>query len=83
VSTVGARNVRVLLVRGPSIVRLCEVFVPDGETVSGVHWQQVDGRLIIETQATRFALDPSTGRFARVAQAPAGLARRTAAAARG
>ena len=83
VSAVGARNVRVLLVRGPSIVRLREVFVPDGETVSAVHWQGGDGRLIIETDAMRFALDPSTGRLARLARDPAGLARRAGSATRG
>ena len=83
VSSVGARNVRVLFVRGPSIVRLREVFVPDGETVSAVHWQAGDGRLIIETDAMRFALDPSTGHMARLAQDPAGLARQAVSAARG
>lgn len=83
VSSVGARNVRVLFVRGPSIVRLREVFVPDGETVSTVHWQAGDGRLIIETDAMRFALDPSTGRLARLAPGPAGLARRAGSATRG
>jgi hypothetical protein len=83
VSSVGACNVRVLFVRGPSIVRLREVFVPDGETVSAVHWQAGDGRLIIETDATRFALDPSTGRLARLAGDPAGLARRAGSATRG
>ena len=83
VSSVGARNVRVLLVRAPSIVRLREVFVPDGETVSAVHWQGGDGRLIIETDAMRFALDPSTGRLARLARDPAGLARRAGSATRG
>ena len=83
VSSVGARNVRVLLVRPPSIVRLREVFVPDGETVSAVHWQAGDRRLIIETDAMRFALDPSTGRLARLARDPAGLARRAGSAPRG
>jgi len=83
VASPGARNVRVLLVRGPSIVRLREVFVPEGETVSAVHWQRADGRLIIETDAMRFALDPSTGHMARLAQDPAGLARQAVSAARG
>jgi hypothetical protein len=83
VTSPGARNVRVLFVSGPTIVRLREVFVPEGETVSAVHWQPAEGRLIIETDAMRFALDPSTGRMARLAQDPAGLARRTATAARG
>jgi hypothetical protein len=83
VSSVGARNVRVLLVSGPSIVRLREVFVPDGETVSAVHWQVGGSRLIIETDAMRFALDPSTGRLARLARDPAGLARRAGSATRG
>jgi len=83
VASPGARNVRVLLVRGPSIVRLREVFVPEGETVSAVHWQRPDGRLIIETDAMRFALDPSTGHMARLAQDPAGLARQAVSAARG
>ena len=83
VASPGARNVRVLLVRGASIVRLREVFVPEGETVSGVHWRHADGRLIIETHAMRFAFDPSTGHLARLAEDPAGLARRTPTAAHG
>jgi len=83
VSSVGARNVRVLYVRGPSIVRLREAFVPEGQAVSAVRWQPGASRLIIETDATRFALDPSTGQLARLAGDPAGLARRAASAARG
>jgi hypothetical protein len=35
-ATVGGRNVRVLLVRPPSIVLLREVFVPRGESVRSV-----------------------------------------------
>lgn len=83
VSSVGARNVRVLLVRAPSIVRLREVFVPHGEGVASVHW--ADGTLIVETGATRFALDPATGRLARLADdlPAAGLATRTRSAPRG
>jgi len=51
--------------------------------VSAVHWQAGDGRLIIETDAMRFALDPSTGRLARLLREPAGLARRAGSATRG
>jgi hypothetical protein len=56
-ATVGGRNVRVLLVRPPSIVRLREVFVPQGESVKSVRWSE-DGRaLIVETDVSRFALN--------------------------
>ena len=83
VSAIGARNVRVLLVRGPSIVRLHEVFLPEGEAVAAVHWS--DRSLIVETDATRFALDPASGRLARLAGEPsaAGLAMRAPSAPRG
>jgi hypothetical protein len=57
VATVGARSVKVLLIRPPSIVLLREVFVPEGESVKAVRWSG-DGRaLIVETDTTRFAVD--------------------------
>ena len=83
VSAVGARNVRVLLVRGPSIVRLREVFVPEGETVTAVRWTDGAAALIVETGDMRFALDPATGRLARLAPDARGLAARSALPPRG
>ena len=83
VSAVGARNVRVLLVRGPSIVRLREVFVPEGETVTAVRWTDGAAALIVETGDMRFALDPATGRLARLAPDARGLAARSASPPRG
>ena len=79
----GARNVRVLLVRGPSIVRLREVFVPEGETVTAVRWTNGAAALIVETGDMRFALDPATGRLARLAPDARGLAARSASPPRG
>ena len=63
VSAVGARSVKLLLVRPPSIVLLREVFVPEGETVVGVRWSRTGNALIVETDVARFALDLRTGRL--------------------
>ena len=65
VSAVGARSVKLLLVRPPSIVLLREVFVPEGETVVRVGWSRTAAALIVETDVARFALDPRTGRLAQ------------------
>ena len=68
VATVGARNVRVLLLRPPSIVLLREVFVPEGESVKSVRWSD-DGRaLIVETDAARFAVDTRHWQLAQIEQ---------------
>jgi hypothetical protein len=67
-ATVGGRNVRVLLIRAPSIVRLREVFVPEGESVKAVRWRD-DGRtLIVETDRERFALDTRSWQLAQIEQ---------------
>jgi hypothetical protein len=68
VSALGARNVRVLYVRPPSIVLLREVFVPQGEHVTGVHFSGGAGALIVETDLERFALDTRTWRLAQIRQ---------------
>jgi hypothetical protein len=68
VYTPGARNVRVLLVRPPSIVRMREVFVPAGDAVAGAHWTP-DG-LIVDTERDRYALDPRTGTLAALPPSP-------------
>lgn len=58
VYAVGGRNVRVLIVRPPSIVLAHESFVPSDQLIRSVHW--TDAGLIIETNAERFALDTHT-----------------------
>jgi hypothetical protein len=64
VSSVGARNVKLLLLRPPSIVLLREVFVPPGEVVVSVSLAPgPHPSLIVETETTRFALDSHTGQF--------------------
>jgi len=67
-ATVGGRNVRVLLVRPPSIVLLREVFVPRGESVRSVRWSENGRELIVETDASRFALDTRDWRLAHIEQ---------------
>jgi hypothetical protein len=67
-SAVGARNVRVLYVRPPSIVLLREVFVPAGEHVIGVHFADTHDALIVDTDAERLALDTHTWRLAQIHQ---------------
>jgi len=81
ISAVGARNVKVLYVRPPSIVLLREVFVPEGEHVTGVHFSGAAGALIVDTDLERFALDSHTWRLAQLRQeardiASSGRARR-------
>lgn len=62
VYTPGTRNVRVLIVRPPSIVLLREVFVPAGEAITAVRWS--DSGLIVDTADERFALDTRTWKLA-------------------
>jgi dipeptidyl aminopeptidase/acylaminoacyl peptidase len=63
VATAGARNVRVLHVDGGSIVRLREVFVPDGETIAAIAWSD-DGRdLVVTTRGPMYAVDTRTWRI--------------------
>jgi hypothetical protein len=62
VASPGARNVRVLYVCGGSIVRLREVFVPQGEAVAGLAWSD-DGRtIIVTTRGPTIAIDTRTWR---------------------
>ena len=73
-ATIGGRNVRVLLIRAPSIVLLREVFVPEGETVRAVRWSD-DGRaLIVETDTARYALDTKSGQRGHLEQHPRDVA---------
>jgi hypothetical protein len=74
VSAVGARNVRVLYVRPPSIVLLREVFVPEGEHVTAVRFAGSADALIVDTDAERFALDTHTWRLAQIRQEARGVA---------
>lgn len=63
VANSGARNVRVLHVNGPSIVRLHEGFVPDGEAIVSIAWSG-DGRdVVVATRGATYALDTKTGRL--------------------
>ena len=61
VYTPGARNVRVVLVRPPSIVLMRERFVPAGQAIGSVQWSGTT--LIVDTGIERYALDSRTGRF--------------------
>ena len=71
VASPGMRNVRVLRVSGGSIVRLREVFVPEGAVISGIAWSD-DGRdVIVTTRGPGFAVDTRTWRV-DVATARAG-----------
>jgi len=64
VASPGARNVRVLYVCGGSIVRLREVFVPEGEIVAGLTWSD-DGRtVVVATRGPAIAIDTRTWRVA-------------------
>lgn len=74
VSAAGARNVRVLYVRPPSMVLLREVFVPAGERVTAVRFAGSSDALIVDTDAARFALDTRTWRLAPVHQQARGVA---------
>lgn len=74
VSAVGARSVRVLYVRPPSIVLLREVFVPAGERVTGVRFAGTPDALIVDTDAARFALDTHTWRLAQIPRQARGVA---------
>ena len=65
VYAVGGRNVRVLIVRPPSIVLAHELFVPPGESIRAAHWEPRG--LMIDTDAQRYALD--TGTWALTARA--------------
>ena len=67
-ATVGGRNVRVLLVRPPSIVLLREVFVPQGEFVKSVRWSENGRTLIVETDASRFALNTRDWHLGQIEQ---------------
>ena len=58
VYAVGGRNVRVLIVRPPSIVLAHESFVPPDQSIRSVRW--TDAGVVIETNAERFALDTHT-----------------------
>jgi hypothetical protein len=74
VATAGARNVRVLHVDGGSIVRLHEVFVPEGGAIAAIAWS-ADGReLLVTTRGPLYAVDTRTWRIAP----DAGHARRAA-----
>jgi hypothetical protein len=75
VSSVGAGSVRILHVRGASIVLLRTVFMPQGERVQSVTWSSDECCAVIETSGKVLALDTRTWRLesrARVAVAARG-----------
>ncbi len=78
VASVGMRNVRVLRVSGGSVVRLREVFVPEGEVIAGIAWSD-DGRdVIVTTRGPGLAVDTRTWRIEGVtARAGIDMAQRT------
>jgi len=62
VASAGMRNVRVLRVSGGSVVRLREVFVPEGEVIAGIAWSD-DGRsVIVTTRGPNLEIDTQTWR---------------------
>jgi hypothetical protein len=63
VATAGARNVRVLHVDGGSIVRLREVFVPDGEAIAAIGWSDDGRELIVTTRGPMYTVDTQTWRI--------------------
>lgn len=63
VSAAGATSVRILYVRGGSIVLLRTVFLPPGERVQSVTWSSDDCCALIETSGSVLALDTRTWRI--------------------
>jgi WD40 repeat protein len=61
-ASAGMRNVRVLRVSGGSVVRLREVFVPEGEAVSGIAWSADGQDVIVTTHGPKLAVDTRTWR---------------------
>ena len=56
------RNVRVLRVSGGSVVRLREVFVPEGEAIAGIAWSDDGREVIVTTRGPGLAVDTRTWR---------------------
>ena len=68
VSAVGATNVRVLHVRGGSIVLLRTVFLPPGERVQSVSWSSDERAALIATFGKVLTVDTRTWRIEWTAQ---------------
>jgi WD40 repeat protein len=62
VASAGMRNVRVLRVSGGSVVRLREVFVPEGEAIAGIAWSDDGREVIVTTRGPGLAVDTRTWR---------------------
>jgi WD40 repeat protein len=62
VASVGMRNVRVLRVSGGSVVRLREVFVPEGEVITAIAWSEDGHDVIVTTHGHGLAVDTRTRR---------------------
>jgi hypothetical protein len=62
VASRGMRNVRVLRVSGGSVVRLREVFVPEGEVIAGIAWSDDVREVIVTTRGPGLAVDTRTWR---------------------
>jgi hypothetical protein len=77
VASAGMRNVRVLRVSGGSVVRLREVFVPEGEAVAGIAWSDDGREVIVTTRGPGLAVDTRTWRVeGETARAAADTAQR-------
>ena len=71
VSTEGSASVRILHVRGASIVLLRTVFLPPGERVRSVAWSSDERRAVITTAGGVLALDTRSWRLAPVVRVAA------------
>jgi hypothetical protein len=63
VTAVGSANVRLLYVRGGSIVLLKTVWLPPGDAVQSVTWSNRERDVLIATSASVLALDTRTWRL--------------------
>jgi hypothetical protein len=66
VSAGGASSVRILYVRGGSIVLMRTVFLPPGEHVRALAWSPDERDAVIETSGGVLALDTRTWRLAPI-----------------
>ena len=68
VASAGMRNLRVLRVSGGSVVRLREVFVPEGEVIAGIAWSDDGRNVIVTTRGPALAVDTRTWRVEGVTE---------------
>jgi hypothetical protein len=63
VTAVGSANVRILYVRGGSIVLLRTIWLPPGDAVQSVTWSNGERDVLIATSGSVLALDTRTWRL--------------------